>query len=147
MRIINKIIIHCSASSDPKDDNFERLVDFHTSPKTKKFKWGDYDTYGKDFDDCGYHYFITKDGTLYLGRPLHIAGAHCRGHNLDSIGICFSGDGELTESQIRTGKMILGDLKYELGILSENIYPHNHFNKTKTCPNFDIEEVLKESKI
>lgn len=42
----------------------------------------------------GYHFFITKDGDIYRGRPIDCIGAHAGGYNLDSIGICFEGNFE-----------------------------------------------------
>lgn len=142
MRQINKIIIHCSASERAEDDNFDRLVEFHTSPPTKLFQWGEYEARGRGWRDVGYHFFITKDGTLHWGRPLDQIGAHCYGHNKDSIGICFSGNGSLSENQKRTAKIVLGDLIYQFGLTTKNILPHNHFNRAKTCPGFDVAELL-----
>ena len=40
----------------------------------------------------GYHYFIRKDGTIWHGRPEGTVGAHARGYNAVSIGICCEGD-------------------------------------------------------
>ena len=39
----------------------------------------------------GYHYYIRKDGTLYLTRSLERIGAHAKGFNAHSIGICYEG--------------------------------------------------------
>lgn len=39
----------------------------------------------------GYHFVIRTDGSIEFGRPLHMAGAHARGYNKDSIGICLIG--------------------------------------------------------
>jgi N-acetyl-anhydromuramyl-L-alanine amidase AmpD len=41
---------------------------------------------------CGYHFFISKDGKVYRGRPIDAVGAHCEGHNSNSIGICAEGN-------------------------------------------------------
>lgn len=41
---------------------------------------------------CGYHYFIRKDGRIYTGRSEDTIGAHCRGNNIQSIGICLEGN-------------------------------------------------------
>ena len=40
----------------------------------------------------GYHFFVSKDGKVYQGRPINTIGAHCSGHNSHSIGICAEGD-------------------------------------------------------
>lgn len=56
----------------------------------------------------GYHYYITKDGTIWAGRPDNTVGAHASGGNSDSIGICFEGDydveGTMPDAQKKTGK-------------------------------------------
>ncbi len=40
----------------------------------------------------GYHFFITKDGQVYRGRPEEAIGAHCLNHNSYTIGICVQGN-------------------------------------------------------
>lgn len=40
----------------------------------------------------GYNFFVRKDGTIYKGRGLKGIGAHCDGHNSESVGICAEGD-------------------------------------------------------
>lgn len=39
----------------------------------------------------GYHYFVTKAGVVYTGRPVNAVGAHAVGYNSNSIGICAEG--------------------------------------------------------
>lgn len=40
----------------------------------------------------GYHFLVRKDGTIYQGRPEDTIGAHAKGANNDSIGICAEGN-------------------------------------------------------
>ena len=40
----------------------------------------------------GYHFVITKDGIIEKGRKLQLQGAHAKGKNHDSIGVCIIGD-------------------------------------------------------
>jgi N-acetyl-anhydromuramyl-L-alanine amidase AmpD len=40
----------------------------------------------------GYNYVIRKDGTVYQGRPIDAIGAHTKGYNEVSIGICLEGN-------------------------------------------------------
>ena len=47
----------------------------------------------------GYHFFITKEGLVYEGRPLNTIGAQIAGHNARGIGICVEGNYEV-EQQI-----------------------------------------------
>ena len=45
----------------------------------------------KGWSDIGYHYYITQDGEIHKGRPLTKNGAHVRGFNDGTIGICTEG--------------------------------------------------------
>lgn len=69
------IILHHSGVSTPHTVN-----DVH--------KWHQ----KKGWAGIGYHYFISKDGIIYRGRPHHTVGAHARGYNQNSVGVCFEGD-------------------------------------------------------
>lgn len=120
MRKLNKIIVHCSASDIAGHDNIDTIREWHKA---------------RGFKDVGYHFFIRKDGLIEKGRDVKIAGAHCKGHNHDSIGICLSGNEEFTLDQYISLGVLLQVLQFEYGKLK--VYPHNHFNHLKTCPNFD----------
>ena len=76
MRKINEIILHCSATPENKNFTVEDITKWHNA---------------KGWDGCGYHYVIHLDGTIHNGRPLQKIGAHCLGHNTNSIGICYIG--------------------------------------------------------
>lgn len=43
------------------------------------------------WSDIGYHYVNRRNGLIEIGRPIEVAGAHVKGHNYDSIGICMVG--------------------------------------------------------
>ena len=45
----------------------------------------------RGFREIGYHWVITRDGTLQEGRAEGTPGAHVRGHNSGTIGICWTG--------------------------------------------------------
>lgn len=140
---INKIIIHCSASDDPGHDNLEAIKDLHTSPPSKVFKWGKYTTNGRGWSDVGYHFFISKNGVLFNGRPENIIGAHARGHNRDSIGICLSGERNLpTAEQGKTLEKICKDLCKRYALSKMDIIGHKDLDNKKTCPNFDVHELV-----
>ena len=124
MRNVNKIIIHCSASDNKNHDNIETIRKWHVQERRWKY--------------IGYHYIITKDGIVHICRPIHKSGAHTRGHNKKSIGICLTGLNEFSKEQFESLKELTNELKREFGIINSNVFPHNHFNKNKTCPNFDI---------
>lgn len=76
MRKINLIVIHCSATRTGSDLTPEALDKLHRQ---------------RGFDGTGYHYYIRRSGAVYLGRPLEKMGAHAKGFNANSIGICYEG--------------------------------------------------------
>lgn len=75
----------------------------------------------------GYHYYITKDGTIYIGRPIDKQGAHTKQHNDYTIGISFEGnyqtvDKSMGTKQLEQGKALIQYLKQIYGKL--NVYRH-----------------------
>jgi len=54
---------------------------------------------GRGFRDIGYHFVLEREGQIRLGRPVPVSGAHAKGHNADSIGICVVGDNTDPEQQ------------------------------------------------
>ena len=75
-RKVTLSVIHCSATREDVDYTFEQCQKDHRE---------------RGFNRCGYHFFIRKDGTIHIGRPLDIPGAHVAGHNSNSVGICYEG--------------------------------------------------------
>ncbi|QZT38259.1 N-acetylmuramoyl-L-alanine amidase [Halosquirtibacter xylanolyticus] len=127
MRKIHKIILHCSDSDIHDHDNIQTVRQWHLN---------------RGWKDIGYHYFITKDGRVRWGRNPASFGAHCAGHNRDSIGICLSGRRKFTPDQFCSLRMLLIQLMKEFDIPKTAIFGHNHFNKKKSCPNFDVQEII-----
>ena len=46
----------------------------------------------KGWAGIGYHYFISKEGVIFGCRQRNTIGAHTKGYNQNSIGVCFEGD-------------------------------------------------------
>jgi hypothetical protein len=144
MRPIRQIIIHCS-DSDFGDAN--AIDSWH-----KQRGW----------KGIGYHYVITNgvithgsaydadmDGGIQNGRPEETIGAHCQGHNSDSLGICLIGVRHFTAHQFETLTRMLRSLCAKHSIPFENIHGHREYDSGKTCPNFDVRwtrELLKGGK-
>ena len=95
MREIKKIVIHCSDSTWGTSEDINR---WHLE---------------RGWDGIGYHYVITNgrakstdsykeqdDGSIEKGRPVEKTGAHVRGHNSDSIGVCLIGTHWFTSRQL-----------------------------------------------
>ena len=133
-RVINEIIVHCSATPEGKDYTLDTIRQWHRQ---------------RGFSDIGYHYVIHPDGTVEEGRDVNIAGAHCSGHNSKSIGICYIGGmtadnkkakDTRTEEQRKSLKALLMAMR--------KLYPqakiHGHRDfAAKACPSFDATEEYK----
>lgn len=133
MRKIEEIIVHCSDSPESMDIGFVEIDSWH-----KERGFGT-DVYGQKMS-CGYHYIIRRNGTVEAGRPESVMGAHCQGHNSYSIGIVLVGRDKFEPVQFDRLRALVADLKERYGDMP--VYPHNHYNKDKTCPNFDVKAVL-----
>ena len=135
-RDIDLLVVHCSATPVTMDIGVEEIRKWHTSSP-------------RNWSDIGYHYVIRLDGKLERGRPLYKSGAHARGYNKNSIGVCVVGGVDkdmkpkntMNEAQEKT----LVDLIVELDwtFLDMKIKGHNELS-SKACPSFDVQEWLKE---
>lgn len=131
MRKITLIIVHCSANRSGSALRMEDMDRYHRSLGWK---------------GCGYHYVIPTDGTIESGRPEEMVGAHCRGHNAHSIGVCYIGgltaDGKRpqdtrTEAQKVALRQLLTDLhiRYPTALIvgHSDLEPQKPF-----CPGFSV---------
>lgn len=123
LRLIDRLIIHCSDSDNPEHDNIETIRQWHIE---------------KGFKDIGYHLVLTKDGAIHSGRPIDHVGAHCITQNISSIGLCLTGSKNFSEKQFEALAKIVQILMDRFRIPRDRVFPHNYFNKGKTCPNFNI---------
>lgn len=132
MRKIDKIIIHCSATPEGRDVKMETIRSWHLK---------------RGWSDIGYHYVIELDGTVVPARPLERVGAHCRGENTGSIGICYVGglDAEMNPKDTRTKEQraALHSLLFDLtdNFAHATIHGHNEFS-SKACPSFNVQTEL-----
>lgn len=138
MRDVNSIIIHCSDSDLPSHDNIETIRQWHT---LRGFTGPD--GVSGTHDDVAYHYFIRKSGETEKGRDEDFQGAHTKGHNLKSIGICLSGKDNFTKMQFEALEVLLIDILSRHDLDRTSILAHNELDKSKTCPNFDLDSWLK----
>lgn len=122
MRPIDTIIVHCSDSDHAVHDNVQTIREWHVS---------------RGFSDIGYHFVITKDGFTHEGRPIEKVGAHCKGFNQNSIGVCLTGSSEFTIDQLVSLGVLIERLRNRYGT-KVRVRPHKMFNHDKTCPNFDL---------
>lgn len=130
MRELRRIVVHHSASS--RSTRTAAIRRWHKS---------------KGWRDIGYHYIIEDDGSLHYGRPLGDIGAHARGANHDSIGICIVGDntradGHWLPIQWRTLGELVDALHLAVGPLP--VFGHREVGTTATvCPGIDPDEIRR----
>lgn len=146
---IDAIVIHCSATREGVDVRASDIDKWH-----KERGWS----------MIGYNYVIDLDGTVEVGRPLSMSGAHCadkgfsgKSYNLHSIGICYVGgldkNGHSKDTRTDAQKLSMHKLVMELiekypitDVLGhrdaspdkngDGVITKNEW--VKTCPCFDV---------
>lgn len=136
MREIKRIIIHCSATPEGRDVTVDDIRRWHVD--------------GNGWSDIGYHYVVDIEGCVHGGRPIDRAGAHTKGHNKDSVGICYVGgvDKDMKPKDTMTDQQehAVRELIYALRMVTDNdisIHGHNEF-AAKACPSFKVSEKFKD---
>lgn len=133
MRKIDTIIIHCAATKPSTDIGAKEIDNWHRA---------------KGYFGIGYHYVIRRNGEVELGRPLDKAGAHAKGHNETSIGICLVGgiddrgnpENNFTPEQWAELAKLVTDLQGRFGALK--VIGHNEV-AAKACPSFNVQKWLE----
>ena len=134
-RTIKEIIVHCTATPEGRIETVESVRNMHKA---------------RGFSDIGYHYLIGLNGERWEGRNVNLIGAHCEGHNSNSIGVCYVGgvDKKMQAKDTRTEKQkdalvaLLKDLRKLYP--KAKIYGHRDFDKKgKACPSFDATKEYK----
>jgi N-acetylmuramoyl-L-alanine amidase len=127
-------------SKEEKNNKPEKIIFHHCARSV----WSpeDINEYHKErgFIGIGYHYYIRKDGFIYKGRDEDSTGAHTKGENTNSIGICLEGNFEIEsitdeqrESLINLAIYIIS--KYEIKdmrghrLYAETLCPGKNFNE------------------
>lgn len=136
------LVVHCTATPEGKEYHVKDIDKMHRA---------------RGFNGIGYHYLITLDGTVEIGRPEDVVGAHVAGHNSNSIGISYVG-GVLKDGKTTKDTRTLAQKAAIIRLLRElkGRYPNarvlghrdfspdlNHngkidpFERIKECPCFD----------
>ena len=130
MRKIKRIIIHCSATQPSLDVGVAWIDELHRN---------------RGWREIGYHHVIRRDGTLEKGRDEAVVGAHAKGHNTDSIGICLMGgidstgkpEFNYTHQQMENLEFLVRSLQDKYGTLT--VLGHRDLpGVMKACPCFSV---------
>ena len=134
-REIENIVIHCSATKPSMEIGSREIRSWHLA---------------RGWKDIGYHFVIRRNGKIELGRSVAIRGAHVRGHNATSIGICYVGgiaeNGDPEDN--RTAEQIKS-LEFLVSLLwaiwpDAEVLGHRDFpDVCKACPRFDVQDWLE----
>lgn len=136
MRDVNEIILHCSATREGQHISVDTIRRWHVD--------------GRGWSDIGYHFCIYLDGTVAAGRPVARSGAHTKGRNKTTIGVCYIGgvetDGKtpkdtMTDAQEAAFRNLVTTLRHCYGDLS--LHGHNEY-AAKACPSFDVQVKFKD---
>ena len=132
MRQIRYIVIHCAATFPHQDIGATEIRRWHID--------------GNKWSDIGYHYVIRRNGQVEPGRGHETVGAHVRGHNENSIGICLVGgldpgvipSANYTDEQWAALEFLVKGLtKQYPGAVVKG---HRDFGAAVECPCFDAIE-------
>ena len=132
MNRVNYIILHHTEVESPH--NVYDVHNWHLNSKDKKI-------------GIGYHFFIAKDGEIYIGRPLYARGAHAGDpYNDFSVGVAFEGDfnkEKMSEKQEEASVMLIA----LLSLANEaQVVMYKELNNERTDPgkNFPFDSLMKK---
>ena len=129
MRDISTLVIHHSGS--PRITTAKQIKEWHKS---------------KGWNDIGYHYIIEATGQLLRGRTIETIGAHTKGFNRDSVGVCVTGDNTRDAEKWGLAQTaVLFDLVDAFRLVFPDIVVVGHRDLRPTeCPGVDIKKLLKK---
>ncbi len=128
----NTVVVHCSATQPRQDVSFDTIKRWHQMERA--------------FIDIGYHWVIERGGSVKQGRALDDWGAHAKGHNHKSVGICLM-DGLDDDGQPDDNFTVLQMPMLKFLVTGcQGLWPnvvvkgHYHLNGDKGCLCFNIDQ-------
>lgn len=129
------IVLHCSATRCDRPYTVQQLYHDHVEVN--------------HWSQIGYHYYICRDGTVETTRPLERIGAHAKGWNAHSVGICYEGgldeDGNpadtRTPRQKRAMARLIVQVHQQFPTIRRVLGHRDLPGVSKACPCFDAGEL------
>jgi len=119
---IKLLVVHCSDTDNKVNFKAKDIHDMHIG-----FGW----------NGIGYHKIILRSGQIQNGRPEYWIGAHVKGKNEISLGVCLVGRDKFTNKQFISLERTLK--RWKLMYPQSKIVGHYNTGETnKSCPNFDV---------
>jgi len=128
---VDYFVVHAAATTPSMNIGVAEIREWHLA---------------RGWDDVGYHLVIRRSGVVEYGRNFSTRGAHTRGYNSKSLGICLVGgldseglaENNFTEEQFDTLEQVLKGLHVLFPLAT--VKGHRDFpDVTKECPCFDVE--------
>lgn len=136
------IVVHCSATPPDADIGADEIDTWH-----KERGWS----------GIGYHAVIRRDGQVEFGRHFDEVGAHVKGWNTRSVGVCMVGGVDATGTPENNFTQDQFDSLVAVTVVLERAYPeaeivgHRDLSPDvngdgivtsdewlKACPSFDV---------
>ena len=136
----NKIIIHCADTPNGKAFTPHDIDAWHDQRGFRRTQTARH-KFNPQYKSGGYHFVIGVNGERWTMRHTSEIGAHCKGENEQSIGICLFGRGKYTEAQFEALILLLNELRDIYGdipVTGHYEYPSAQ-EQGKLCPNFDVQ--------
>lgn len=138
--LVDTIFVHCSATrpdwmeGKPLSEKVAEITRWHKD---------------RGWSAIGYHYIIDRDGEVAIGRPETVEGAHAKGHNKGSIGICLIGGHGSSENDPFEKNFTIKQMTKLLQLIDEiksradiaQIRGHNEV-AAKACPGFNVRRFM-----
>tara|TARA_B100001250_G_scaffold412858_1_gene445224 strand:+ start:2027 stop:2467 length:441 start_codon:yes stop_codon:yes gene_type:complete len=130
MSDVKYIVVHCAATKPKMDIGIEKIREWHLE---------------RGFLDVGYHFVIRRSGEVEYGRDITKPGAHARGFNRSSVGVCLVGGvdnfnkpaNNFTDEQFESLKKVVEALKESFP--NAEVLGHRDLpDVKKACPSFDV---------
>ena len=128
--ISQKVVVHHSLTKDSGSVSWGAIRKYHT----QVMKWS----------GIGYHAGVELvmsgqevNYEILMGRMWDKSGAHTRGHNTDSLGICFVGNYDIIpppKRMLMVGAKVIALWLRLFNLSIDDVYSHHNFNIYKTCP-------------
>lgn len=159
------IIIHHSLTKDGRVNDWNAIRKYHMSyaldgniiSKERALQLLGQGVKGIKYPyiEIGYHGGVELVGDKYvwqIGRSVKTAGAHTRGYNNQSLGVCFVGNYDLIkppEEMLELGAEKIAIWVKQFGLKIADIRTHHEFASYKSCPGKlfpmdDLRDLVKE---
>lgn len=138
---VEKIIVHCSASEWGCRNAIHQ---WHKDRGWNGIGYHFVIQNNKPFSDL---YLDSVNGAIEQGRCINLPGAHSKGDNHNSLGICLIGKSDFSNLQILSLVRLLDDLMKMYNLTPNVIIGHYETesgeSQGKTCPNIDMRLIRK----